>query len=91
MAIISKVNSYPVINIAVEEKETFVVDKRFLDIFLGQFTKVTLSEMKEQINHIVDCAENPQDLVKGLDEHLYLHKVANHPNLANHFKSNNEL
>jgi hypothetical protein len=47
--------------------------------------------MQEQIKYIVAVAEDADDLIQALDQHLYLHKVANHPNLANYFKGNNEL
>lgn len=69
------------IDISIENKERFIVDKRFIDVFKKQCFPTDIKVLKDILRSIIDEYTTTDELFMHLDEHIYMHKVANHPSL----------
>jgi hypothetical protein len=68
-------------DISINGKNTFIVDEQFIDVFKKQFAPGNLDQCKQMLKDKIEYATNIPDMFIDLEEHIYLHKVANHPNL----------
>lgn len=69
------------LDISIENKNTFIVDERFIDVFRKQFCKTDLAGLKMDLKAVVEYAEDVESLINTLDERIYLHRIISHPNL----------
>jgi len=69
------------IDISIENKKTFIVDERFIDVFKKQFIKTDFANAKLELKAIIEYADSVEQMFDSLDERIYLHRIISHPNL----------
>lgn len=91
----------PMLNLSYSEKEntkdirvipttpetpSFIVDKKLIDILLGQLVPTNFAATKETIVDMVRAASDMPELITAVEEYFYIYKVSGKLEEVNSFK-----
>lgn len=58
-----------------EENQSFLVDKKLIDLLIGQLVPSKFSDIKDHVKHVVDESNNMTEMIEKVEETFYIYKV----------------